>query len=321
MSSSLKVFLVFLVLILGICISLSIGTTSDLFSYPKHKVLVVLFDIRLLQVVAGVVVGVCLGCAGVLSQGMFRNSLASPDILGVSSSSVLGVVICYILGFYSNLYSLCFSFVFASILSIFLSSLCRYSIYSLLLIGLSMSLLFSSISSLLVSSFIFENKNIYSLLYWLYGDIIINSWKDILILSPIVVVGSLLGFKLSSKLDVLSLGEELAVSLGINVIKFKARVIFIICVLISVSVSIAGGLSFIALIAPHISRLIIGPEHKRLYFISAINGASLVVYSDIIHKLLINSYKTVQLGIITSFMGACFFLFILISQLKKSTVK
>ena len=316
-----KFFITILVLIVGICISLSIGSTEHLLSYPKDKILVVLFDIRFLQIAAGVLVGICLGTSGVLSQGMFRNALASPDILGVSAASVLGVVICYILGFYSSLVSFGFSFIFASIIALFLSFLYRYSFYSLLLIGISLSLLCSSVSSLLVSSFIFQNKNIYSLLYWLYGDIIINSWRDIIVLLIPATLMWYLGLILAKKLDVLSLGEETSITLGINVTRLKIMLIFVISTLISISVAIAGGLSFIALIAPHITRLMWGPKHKRLYLISGINGASLVVYADIIHKLLINSYKNVQLGIITSFLGACFFLGILISQLKQSTSK
>ena len=316
----LKLLITVLVLLIGVVISLSIGTTPDLLSYSWDKIYVVIFDIRLLQVVAGIVVGLTLGTSGLLTQGMFRNALASPDILGVSSASVLGVVICYILGFYSSLVSFGFSFIFATLLSLFLSFLARYSFYSLLLIGISLSLLCSSISSLLVSSFIFQNKNIYSLLYWLYGDIIINSWKDILVLLIPTVICFYCGFILSGKLDVLSLGEDSSTTLGINVKRFKIKLIFVISTMISISVAIAGGLSFIALIAPHITRLMWGPNHKRLFIISGINGASLVVYADILHKLLVNSYKNVQLGIITSFLGACFFLFILISQLKHSSV-
>jgi iron complex transport system permease protein len=275
----------------------------------------VLFSIRLPRVLMAMAAGASLGVSGAAFQGLFRNSLADPYIIGASSGASLGAGIAISLGLSLGLpFSPVPLFAFAgSLLAVILAFVISRTAgnpppaASLLLAGTSVGVLFSSLLSLVL---VIRDRNLYQVYYWLLGSLGGTSWMALRPLLPVMAAGGILVFVFSRPLDLLIQGDDIAESLGVNV----NRVRFIIAAGASLStaaaVSAAGIVGFAGLVAPHGARLFVGPGHRRLIPAAALGGALILVLADTLARTLVPPME-IPLGIITGLGGAPFFLYLL----------
>ncbi|MCP4596619.1 iron ABC transporter permease [Neptuniibacter sp.] len=279
----------------------------------------VLVDVRLPRLLVGALAGGCLAICGAVMQGMFRNPLASPSILGVSSGASLGAVIAIFLGLATVSVWILPLFAFAGAgLTLFIvyriaSQRGHAPISTLLMAGIAMAALNSALSSLILAMSLDSWGVGQSILYWTMGGLDGRTWDHVLLIAPLAIFGIVLLLRYSRSLDALLLGEVHASSIGIDVAKTRRDLLLITSFLVGAAISVCGGISFIGLVVPHILRMILGPHHRYLLPASAIGGALALVAADLLLRSILPE-KTMPLGVITASFGAPFFLFLLLRQ-------
>lgn len=286
----------------------------------------ILYKIRLPRVLLGALVGLALAASGAILQGLLRNPLADPYILGTSSGAALGALAAFSLRaalpewFYFStvlFYGLIFLGAFLATLASYLISRSdgQVPIVNLLLSGVIVSTLCGAFIFLF---FTLQHQNSFSLFFFLMGNLVEGNWTLIAISGSIIVAGSLGSLAFARSLDILSLGEEKAQHLGIDVEKLKWILFALTSLIVSASVAISGPIGFVGLIVPHITRLWVGPGHKNLILTSALTGAILLVAADDVARTVANPIE-IPVGIIMCLVGAPFFLWLL-RRKKKSRV-
>jgi len=279
----------------------------------------IILDIRLPRAIIALFAGASLALCGLVMQGMFRNPLASPSVLGVSSGASLGAVLAIYLG--ASLFSAwaipLFAFIGAGIsLSIvyrIASSRGQTSIATLLLSGVAVSALNVAAISLLLAISLSNWDVARMIIYWTMGGLDGRTWDHVLIILPIVLSGFCALLFYSKQLDLLLLGEQHALSVGVDVRRTRRNLLIISTAMVGASVSVVGGIGFIGLVVPHILRLLLGPTHRCLLPACLLGGAIALLSAD----LFVNSYfsdQAIPLGVVTAALGAPFFLFLLIKQ-------
>ncbi len=277
----------------------------------------IFLEIRLPRLLLVALSGATLSAAGVLSQALFRNPLASPSVLGASSGGVLGAILIYY--FVSPWLHWCLlpAAAFAGTLITMLCVLglsknfCKGDHAHLLMCGFAMTTLLGAISSLVLSLLLTQGERAVSLLQWMMGGFNGRGWNYFLFALPSAFFGILFAFSVARKLDVLSLGEELASSLNIHVEKLQFVSVFAIALLVASSVSVAGALPFVSLMVPHITRFFTGPLNRNLLPYSLLNGMTLLVMADLLAQRLLYP-KEIEVGTLTALIGVLFFFTILL---------
>lgn len=274
---------------------------------------------RLPRVIIALFAGASLALCGLVMQGMFRNPLASPSVLGVSSGASLGAVIAIYLGFsLISAWSIpLFAFIGAGIsLSIVCSVASHHgqtSIATLLLSGVAISALNVAAISLLLALSLSNWDVARMIIYWTMGGLDGRTWDHVLIILPIVIGGFIWLLFYSKQLDLLLLGEHHALSVGVDVKRTRRNLLIISTAMVGASVSVVGGIGFIGLVVPHIMRLLLGPAHRYLLPACLLAGAFTLLGAD----LFLNncfSGQAIPLGVVTAALGAPFFLFLLVKQ-------
>ena len=279
----------------------------------------IIMDVRLPRVLIALFAGASLALCGLVMQGMFRNPLASPSVLGVSSGASLGAVIAIYLGF--SLISAwaipLFAFIGAGIsLAIVYrvaSNRGQTSIATLLLSGVAISALNVAAISLLLALSLSNWDVARMIIYWTMGGLDGRTWDHVLIILPIVLSGFMLLLFYSKQLDLLLLGEQHALSVGVDVKRVRRNLLIISTAMVGASVSVVGGIGFIGLVVPHIMRLLLGPTHRYLLPACLLAGGITLLGAD----LFVNTFfsgQAIPLGVITAALGAPFFLFLLVKQ-------
>ena len=275
---------------------------------------IIIWDVRMPRVLAAAIVGSALGVAGTLFQAILRNPLADPYVIGTSAGAQLGVAIgltlplqVVILGF-GTIQVLAFAGALTTVL--FVYSLARTAggtpIVTLLLAGFVVSSFLISATSFLLTS----GNRMNQVMNWTMGSMDVNENIELAVTGPLVLAGIAVAFILARRLDVILLGEEQAVHLGVRVEALKLGAIVVASLLTALAVSLAGIVAFVGLVVPHSARLIYGPNHRLLLPTAAAGGALFVLAADAIaHELLRPS--VVPLGIVTAVVGAPFFLYLL----------
>jgi iron complex transport system permease protein len=279
----------------------------------------VLIDVRVPRILVAACAGACLAICGAVMQGMFRNPLASPSILGVSSGASLGAVC----ALYSGLaaVSVWTLPLFASVgacLTLLLiyriaSQRGQMAIGTLLLAGVAIGALNTSASSFILSLSLNSWEVGRTIIYWTMGGLEGRTWDHVLLIVPVAVlgIGGLLLF--ARNLDALLLGEVHAASIGVDVMRTRIRLLLITSLLVGGTISVCGGIGFIGLVVPHIIRLLLGPHHRYLLPASALGGAVFLVAADLALRVFVPE-KSIPLGVITAMFGAPFFVFLLIKK-------
>jgi cobalamin transport system permease protein len=272
----------------------------------------VIFNIRLPRALLGLIVGIALATAGAVYQGLLRNPLADPYILGTSSAGTFGALVATVLNFHFQytLYIFSIGASFASMMLVYRIATTRGKtpIQTLILAGVVSSTFFSALVLLLFTLF---RRESFSVLFFMLGSLsIAGSGWSILISGLLVLFGALVAVFFARDLDAMSGGEEDAVHLGIKVETTKQILFFSSSLLVGASVALAGSIGFVGLIIPHILRLLVGPSHRKLILASAIGGAFFLMFMDILSRTIFSPVE-VPVGVFTSLCGAPFFIFLL----------
>ena len=278
--------------------------------------LTVVLDIRLPRILAAMLVGSALAISGAAYQGIFKNPMVSPDILGASAGAGIGAAIALLLGFSPALVQIS-AFAFG-ILAVFLAySLSRAlgkgedAVLLLVLCGMVISTLCQSGISF-VKYVADPNSTLPEITYWLMGSIAKVSYRDLRTLLPAYGIGLLPLLLLRWRLNVLSLGEEEAKALGINTGKIRLITIISSTLLTAATVSVAGVVGFVGLMVPHLVRFIAGPNYRRVLPLSVLAGACFLLLTDDLCRGML-PYE-IPLGILSSVIGGPFFVLILFQR-------
>ena len=323
---------VLLLLLLGVVLfSLSVGPFSIPISHVFGIVLsafgmdvsnfsqterLVLEQLRLPRIVEGALVGAALGLAGATLQGLFRNPMADPGIIGVSAGGSLGAVVAIAFGldglFLLALPSCAFIGAIAAMGLVYLIAFAgaRFSVATLLLGGVAVgSFLNATISGIIV--LVPHNDALREIIFWLAGGLDGSTWAHVQVSAPLILGGTLLILVTARDLNLLMLGDEDARSMGVRV--GPTRTLLIVCasLVTGVAVAFSGTIAFVGLVVPHMLRLMFGPDHRLLLPMSALGGAILLVVADTLARTVIQPAE-MRVGIITALIGAPFFVFLLI---------
>ena len=281
----------------------------------------IIWNIRLPRVLLGVLVGASLSMAGASFQGMFKNPMADPYVIGISSGAALGATIAIILKLEFTILGFSsisiFAFIGALIAVTMVYNIARVKnqvpVTTLLLSGVAIGQFFTAIMSFLM---VIYNKDMSKIVYWTLGSLAGKGWAPIIAISvPIIASMVALNF-FARDLNILLTGEESAKSLGVNVEKTKVYILLLGTFMTSVVVSVSGIIGFVGLIIPHIVRLIFGPDHRILLPASALLGGIFMIVADTIARTIISPIE-IPVGIITAICGGPFFIYLLRAKKKK----
>ncbi|PRX31104.1 iron complex transport system permease protein [Orenia metallireducens] len=314
------IIILFILLILSIIVALSLGTVKiPIITGIKGGLTTIeqtiIYKIRLPRILLAALVGMALSTSGVVFQGIFKNVMADPYIIGVSSGASLGVSLAINFGliyYWRGISSLAlFAFLGGIITSFLVYSLAktkgRIPTSTLLLSGIAVSFFLSSLVSLVM---ILDSGNLQKVFYWLMGSLANGSWQEVKMILPAIILGFLIVYFLADNLNILLLGEETAYYLGVEVERIKLLLLVAGSLLASMAVAVSGIIGFVGLVVPHVLRLILGPNHRILLPASALGGAILLIVTDTIARTILAPTE-LPVGIITALCGAPFFIYLL----------
>lgn len=272
--------------------------------------------LRLPRVILAALVGGALALAGAVLQGLFRNPMADPGIIGVSSGGALGAVIAVMGGLAANaLWSLpLLAFVGAAgatwAIYILSTQAGRTPLATLLLAGLAVSAFATAITSLLLTlaQDIFAFREV---LFWLLGGLDGRGWPHVGLAAGPILVGGLFLLLFADELNIVAAtGEAGASSVGVEMQQTKRRLLMLTALITGAAVSVSGIIGFVGLIVPHIVRLIVGPDHRVLLSASFLGGACFLIWADLVTRTLVPT-QDLRLGVVTALLGAPFFVYLL----------
>jgi iron complex transport system permease protein len=278
---------------------------------------VILFQLRLPRVLLAMVVGAALAVAGTLFQGLFRNPMADPAIIGVSSGAALGAVIVIVAGGGAALGGLGVSaaaFGGAVLTAFAVARLARIGpathVATLLLAGIAIASMISGVISIVMS---LSGQEIRSIYFWLLGGVGDRGWVSLEVATPLIAVGVAVAVVLVGELNLMTMGEERAAQLGAEVERFKRVSLGAGALLAAAAVSVSGVIGFVGLMTPHIMRLVVGADHRRLLPASILAGPIFLVLADLAARTAI-APEELPVGAVTALLGAPFFLYLLRRQ-------
>lgn len=302
------------------------GGVSDLLSGRElgMRERVVLFDIRLPRMTMGILVGASLAVSGAVMQGLFRNPLADPGLVGVSAGAGLGAITAIVLGAYLPA-SLAGTFgnytvPFAAFIGGWGSTMVLYrvatrhgrtSVATMLLAGIALGALAGALSGILI--YMADDAQLRDLTFWGMGSLAGATWTKVFAAAPIITLALGVVPFLARGLNGLALGEATAHHIGINVQTVKNTAILSVAAATGAAVAVSGGIGFIGIVVPHLLRLAVGPDHKHLLPNAALLGASLLLGADVISRTIIAPAE-LPIGIVTAVLGAPVFLWILLRR-------
>lgn len=282
----------------------------------------ILFDIRAPRMVLGLVVGVSLAMSGASLQGLLRNPLADPGLIGITAGASMAVVFVIVLGdlFVAQLpgYILPVIHPVAAFLGgISATSIVlitariggQFSVGRLILVGIAITAIANAVIGILV--YMSDDQQLRELTFWTMGSLAKSNWKTVVFASILMIVASILLLQYRRELDLMQLGERAAFHSGVNVERLKFRVCTLVAVAVGAGVSVAGPIGFVGLVAPHITRLFIRSNHWVLLPISGLVGANIILFADLFVRNAIPPAE-IPIGIATAVLGGPFFLWLLL---------
>lgn len=299
-----------------------LGGVADPALLARDKL--VLVDIRLPRLLLGVLIGGGLAISGVVMQGLFRNPLADPGLVGVSSGAGLGAVLIIVLGGTAlspivaplGIYGLqIFAFVGALATTVVLYKVStrggQTQVATMLLAGIAIGALAGAVMGVLI--YVASDSQLRDFTFWSLGSLAGSNWQKVLASAPIIGLASLGCFFLWRGLNALTLGEATAGHLGVPVERLKKAAIVAVAAATGASVAVSGGIGFVGIVVPHLLRLIIGPDHRYLLPASAMLGAAFLLIADAVARTIVAPAE-LPIGIVTATVGGPFFLWILLRK-------
>lgn len=277
----------------------------------------VLWEVRFPRVVLAVLVGAALASAGAIMQGVFGNPLADPGVVGVSSGAAIGASLMIVTGLAAGS---TFAIPLGAFVTGVITALVVYSIsrsrgrtqvITLILVGVAVNAFAGAALALMTFSATTNQRE--QIVFWQMGSLAGALWDSVVTVLPLLAVGLVLAFGIAGKLDLLSLGDDAARHLGLNIERLRIFAIIIVAVLTATAVAFAGIIGFVGLVVPHVIRMVMGPGHKVLVPASALGGALLLVVADTFARTAL-PYAELPLGMITALVGGPFFFYLIKSS-------
>jgi iron complex transport system permease protein len=288
---------------------------------PANIYEAVFIQLRLPRVILCAITGAILAVSGVLMQGLFRNPIVEPGLIGTSSGAAFGAAFVFVMAakwppelksqigpFLTPLFAFMGALLATYVVYILARNARRVSIISLLLVGIAINAV--GLSGTGFMSYIARDPQARSITFWNLGTLSGANWLQVAIVGTVAAAMFIISFRYSKQLNALLLGEEEASYLGVDTERMKRRVMVLNTAMVSVATAFVGVISFVGLIVPHILRLLIGSDNKRLLPASMIAGAVLLVLADMCARLLLAPAE-IPIGIITSLVGAPVFIILL----------
>lgn len=281
---------------------------------PVHAAIV--GSIRAPRAVLAGLVGAALALAGAQLQGLFRNPLASPDLLGVSSGAALGAVLALVAGlplrslYYTPLCALLGALASLVVVERLGRREGETDVATLLLAGVALSAFIAAVDAFLLTRAFDDYEVARQVTFWLMGGLVDRNWVHVLLVLPGLAIGVALAAHTARDLDLILEGEEVARSLGVDVARTKWLLLLSSSLLTASAVAVSGVVGFVGLIVPHLLRLLVGPSHRALLPLSFLAGAAFLVLADGVARTAL-APEELSLGVVTAFVGAPFFLFLL----------
>jgi len=338
---ALIIILLFSALILSIIISISLGAASPGFVDAAKTIFSKMFpflnidpgsittqriilDLRLPRVILAILAGAGLAAAGATMQGTLRNPLVSSYVLGISSAAGFGAALAIIFGvgvlsIFGGYIVIVNAFLFSvlAMAIVFVFARARgMSSETVILLGVAIGFLFSALLAL-IQYVAPQYQAVASVVFWLMGSLTSATWTSIVVILPIVIVSIVLMTQQSWNINVMSMGEEVATSLGVNSKRVLTVNMVLETLVTAAIISFVGVIGFVDLIAPHIARMLIGTDHRFLIPCSALIGAFTLLCSDTVARLVIAPTE-LPVGIVTSLLGVPFFIYIMMTRRRKS---
>jgi iron complex transport system permease protein len=320
-----KVYLVLSVFLICVLLALTLGAfdvgvlslLSGEASSVQEKVLI---NIRLPRVLLAALVGASLALSGAALQGLFRNPLADPGLIGVSSGAALGAIFMIVLGGFVNMpesiapYSVSIAAIFGAaavtgLLFAIANGGRRLAIVTVLLVGIAINALAGV--GIGFFQYISDDSQLRTLTFWMMGSLGRADWTSLVPGSVLMLIGFCLLIQTHRSLDLLQLGEPEAEFMGVDVAYLKKKIVFASAVGVGAAVSLAGMIGFIGLVVPHLVRFLFGVTHRTLMYGSAVVGASLLMLADTVARIAIPPAE-IPVSLITSAIGAPFFLWLIV---------
>ena len=301
--------------------SIAISLSSIVNGLDAQQALV-MWELRLPRLLLVMVVGAGLAVSGVALQAMFRNPLAEPGLIGVSSSAALGAVFVMVLGshFWHEVHYWqlgLVAFISAALATLFIYSIAtrlgKTDVALMLLAGVAINAIAGAATQLLIS--VSDDNQLRSVTFWMMGSFANVDWIAVIIVSLVTFIISVLMWRLAKPLNAFMLGENICMHMGYDPAKLKWQVMWGTAFMVGISVATVGVIGFVGLVVPHIVRLWVGSDHRRLIPLSALAGAILLVFADWVAKTLISPAE-LPIGLLMALLGGPFFLAMLLKQRK-----
>ncbi|MGE0014695.1 MAG: FecCD family ABC transporter permease [Candidatus Methanomethylophilaceae archaeon] len=326
MNRKKRILIVSVALVILFIIAVSLDLSIAVYRLSFKEVLLSIFgkgtpygnfvvrDLNAPRVAMGCFVGAALGISGAVMQGLFRNPMASPYTLGLSSGASFGAAFAIVaaLPFIALSYSMViFAFIFGLLTMMLVYSISkvggRVPTETLLLSGIAVGALFSALVSLL--TYLAEDQ-MEGIVFWSMGNLDMSTWNNVVIVAPMVIIGILISVLHSRDLNAIMIGDSHAMDLGVNVGRSRLILLIAISMATSASVAFVGTIGFVGLVVPHIIRILVGPDNRILIPMSALGGAGYLILCDYVSKIVL-SVGSLPVGIITSLIGAPYFIYLL----------
>ena len=334
-----KTFILLLIVLLALMIlfSLSIGPVSlsldeclDLFKSRLgftgldinkiHEV--VLYDIRLPRVLGGAIIGAALSIAGAAMQGLFKNPLADPGLIGISSGASLSASLIIVLGVNMGVFQLFgisfWTFVGASLTTLLVFSLSQQnketSVATMLLAGIAINAICGSVTGLL--TYVSDDEELRSITFWLMGSLAGIGWSQVWVMLIFILPSILILVRKGKSLNAFMLGDLDAKYMGVDTKKVKLIIVIATTLCVGTAVANSGMIGFVGLVIPHICRMMVGSDNRTVLPLSALLGALLIISSDLLCRTVLAPAE-LPIGVVTSIVGSPIFLSILIKEKRK----
>lgn len=288
----------------------------------ETRAALILFDIRLPRLVLGILVGAALAVSGAVMQGLFRNPLADPGLVGIGAGAGLGAITAIVLGgFLPVALQTALSYYIVPLAAFFggwittlllyriATSRGRTSVAVMLLGGIAIGSLAGAVSGVLI--YMADDSQLRDLTFWGLGSLAGATWDKVVIAGPLIILALASTPFLARSLNALALGEAPAAHMGIPVQRMKNISILAVAAAVGAAVAVSGGIGFVGIVVPHLLRILIGPDHRYLLPNSALLGATLLIAADMISRTVIAPAE-LPIGIVTATLGGPFFLWILL---------
>jgi iron complex transport system permease protein len=282
----------------------------------------IIFMVRMPRIVMASLVGMGLSVVGASFQSLFKNPMADPYVLGISSGAALGAALAIVIKLPGTIAALSittiFAFIGAAATTILVYSIAqvrgKVTTTNLLLAGSAVSFFMSAMISIIM---VFNQEEVNKIVFWMMGSFNASSWKNIFIVAPVVLIGTVIIYFFYKDFNLMLTGDDNAKTLGVDTEKLKKLIILISSLIMAVSVSFSGIIGFVGFLVPHMIRIIFGPNNKVLIPFSALGGALFLLFADTAART-IASPAELPVGAVTALIGSPFFIYLLIKMKRRS---